>query len=165
MKDAVNSADRAAEGADQPSGQDGFIPANTRLRFGAFEVNPRERELRKLGLRVRLQPKPFQILERLLRTPGEFVSREELARLLWPHLHVLFNPSLNTAVNVLRRALGDRGRNPRFIETRSGLGYVFIAPVEQIVTHAAEAARGLASRGTVPNIARTGHVQAYQDYL
>jgi DNA-binding winged helix-turn-helix (wHTH) protein len=86
---------------------------SVRIQFGAFEVNLRERELRKFGLRVKLQQKPFQILHRLLETPGEFVSREELAAVLWPDLHVLFDRSLNTAVNALRRALGDPGRNPR----------------------------------------------------
>jgi DNA-binding winged helix-turn-helix (wHTH) protein/Flp pilus assembly protein TadD len=107
---------------------------SVRIQFGVFEVNLRERELRKFGLRVKLQQKPFQILHRLLETPGEFVSREELARVLWPDLHVLFDRSLNTAVNALRRALGDAGRNPRFIESRQGFGYRFIAQVEHVQT-------------------------------
>ena len=85
---------------------------SVRIQFGVFELNLRRRELRKFGLRVKLQQKPFQILQRLLETPGDFVSREELARVLWPDLHVLFDRSLNTAVNALRRALGDAGRNP-----------------------------------------------------
>jgi DNA-binding winged helix-turn-helix (wHTH) protein/Flp pilus assembly protein TadD len=105
---------------------------SVRAQFGVFEVNLRERELRKFGLRVKLQQKPFQILYRLLETPGDFVSREELAHVLWPDLHVLFDRSLNTAVNALRRALGDAGSNPRFIESRQGLGYRFIAQVEYI---------------------------------
>ena len=108
------------------------VVISMRFQFGVFEVNLRERELRKFGLRVKLQQKPFQILHRLLQTPGEFVSREELARVLWPDLHVLFDRSLNTAVNALRRALGDAGRNPRFIESRQGLGYRFIAQVEHV---------------------------------
>ena len=105
---------------------------SVRVQFGVFEVNLRQRELRKCGLRVKLQQKPFQILQRLLETPGDFVTREELAQVLWPDLHVLFDRSLNTAVNALRRALGDAGRNPRFIESRQGLGYRFIAQVEHI---------------------------------
>ena len=100
----------------------GNVVIPERVQFGVFEVNLRERELRKFGLRVKLQLKPFQILQVLLETPGGFVSREELARVLWPDLHVLFDRSLNTAVNALRRALGDVGRNPRFIESRQGLG-------------------------------------------
>jgi len=108
------------------------VVISLRVQFGVFEVNLRQRELRKCGLRVKLQQKPFQILQRLLETPGDFVTREELARVLWPELHVMFDRSLNTAVNALRRALGDAGRNPRFIESRQGLGYRFIAQVEHI---------------------------------
>jgi DNA-binding winged helix-turn-helix (wHTH) protein/Flp pilus assembly protein TadD len=110
------------------------IVSSSRVQFGVFEVNLKERELRKFGLRVKLQQKPFQILHRLIGTPGEFVSREELARLLWPDLHVLFDRSLNTAVNALRRALGDPAKNPRFIESRQGLGYRFISQIEHIRT-------------------------------
>lgn len=103
-----------------------------KLRFGTFEVDLSNRELRKHGLRIKLQRKPFQILEFLLRTPGQLVTREDLAEHLWPGLHVNFDRSLNTAVNALRRALGDTSRNARFIETRTGLGYRFIAPVEEV---------------------------------
>jgi len=136
--------------------KDGLSSAviSTRARFGVFEVNLRERELRKFGLRVRLQQKPFQILERLIETPGEFVTREELAGVLWHDLHVLFDRSLNTAVNALRRALGDPGRNPRFIETRAGLGYRFIAQVEQVRTE--QVTKPAGSRGSS---------EAYRDYL
>ncbi|HLH01179.1 MAG TPA: winged helix-turn-helix domain-containing protein [Bryobacteraceae bacterium] len=103
-----------------------------RVRFGTFEVDFRERELRNGGVRVNLQRKPFQILELLLRQPGALVTREELARYLWPDLHVSFSHSLNTAVNTLRQALGDSPTSARYIETRSGLGYRFIAKVEEI---------------------------------
>src|SRR5579863_3363188 len=129
------------------------VVISLRVQFGVFELNLRQRELRKFGVRVKLQQKPFQILQRLLETPGEFVSREELARVLWPDLHVLVDRSLNTAVNALRRALGDAGRNPRFIETRQGLGYRFIAQVEQ-VEHAQAPVRA-ERRGT----------EAHRDYL
>jgi DNA-binding winged helix-turn-helix (wHTH) protein/Flp pilus assembly protein TadD len=116
----------------QTLGEFSNVVISVPVQFGVFEVNLRQRELRKCGLRVKLQQKPFQILQRLLETPGDFVTREELARVLWPDLHVLFDRSLNTAVNALRRALGDAGRNPRFIESRQGLGYRFIAHVEHI---------------------------------
>ena len=102
------------------------------LRFGVFELHLEDRELRKRGLRIKLQHKPFQILRLLLETPGDFVPRACLARNLWPDLHVDFDRSLNTAMNSLRRALGDSSENPRFIETRTGFGYRFIAPVEPI---------------------------------
>jgi len=131
------------------------VVISVRVQFGVFEVNLRERELRKFGLRVKLQQKPFQILQRLLETPGEFVSREELARALWPDLHVLFDRSLNTAVNALRRALSDAGRNPRFIESRQGLGYRFIAQVEHIQTEQAPIGARSQPRTT----------EAHRDYL
>ena len=88
------------------------VVISVRVQFGVFEVNLRERELRKFGLRVKLQQKPFQILQRLLETPGEFVSREELARALWPDLHVLFDRSLNTASSI-------RARNS-YLRTQNG---------------------------------------------
>lgn len=103
-----------------------------RFRFGSFEVDLQQRALYNRGIRVGLQHKPFRILELLLRKRGALVTREELAQYLWPNLHVSFDRGLNTAVNVLRRALGDSPANCRFIETRSGLGYRFIAPVEEI---------------------------------
>jgi TolB-like protein/Tfp pilus assembly protein PilF len=107
-------------------------PPARRLRFGVFELDLQDRELRKGGVNLRLQQKPFQVLELLVRNPGTLVTRSELARHLWPDLHVTFDRSLNTAVNVLRQALGDSSRSCRYIETRSGLGYRFIAQIEEI---------------------------------
>jgi DNA-binding winged helix-turn-helix (wHTH) protein/Tfp pilus assembly protein PilF len=103
-----------------------------KLRFGVYEVDLRNRELRRRGMRLKLQHKPFQILEILLQSPGQLVRRSELARQLWPSLHVNFDRSLNTAVNTLRKVLGDTTQNPVYIETRAGLGYRFIAPVEDV---------------------------------
>jgi TolB-like protein/Tfp pilus assembly protein PilF len=117
----------------------GALNTIQRLRFGAFEIAFDSRELRKHGHRLRIQKKPFQILQRLLETPGVLVTRSELARYLWPDLNVLFDRSLNTAVNALRRVLNDPPRNPRFIETRTGAGYRFIAPVENVVEEATAA--------------------------
>ena len=110
-----------------------------RLRFGAFEADFDSHELLKSGRLVKLQRKPFQILELLLRVPGRFVSRAELTRELWPDSHVNFDRSLNTAVNALRNALGDSWRHPGYIETRPGQGYRFIAPVQEIIPDQAPA--------------------------
>jgi DNA-binding winged helix-turn-helix (wHTH) protein/Tfp pilus assembly protein PilF len=110
-----------------------------RLRFGAFEADLDIQELRKSGRQVKLERKPFQVLELLLRAPGRYVSRAELTRELWPNLHVNFDRSLNTAVNALRKALGDSWRNPGYIETRPGQGYRFIAAVEEIIPDQAAA--------------------------
>lgn len=101
------------------------------FRFGAFEANPATGELRKSGVRIRLQEQPFQVLVMLLERPGELVSREELRQRLWPaDTFVDFDHSLNTVVNKLREALGDSATHPRFIETLARRGYRFLAPVQ-----------------------------------
>jgi TolB-like protein/tetratricopeptide (TPR) repeat protein len=110
-----------------------------KLRFGPFEVDLRNRELRNRGLRIKLEQKPFQILQLLLEDPGALVTRAQLARHLWPDLHVNFDRSLNTAVNTLRQVLGDSPRHCRYIETRPRVGYRFIAPVEEIESSAVPA--------------------------
>lgn len=103
-----------------------------KIRFAGFEVDFAQREIRKRGMRVRLQHKPFQVLELLLRRPGALITREEMARHLWPDSRVSMEHGLNTAVNALRQALGDSSQGSRFIETRAGLGYRFVAPTEEI---------------------------------
>jgi Tol biopolymer transport system component/DNA-binding winged helix-turn-helix (wHTH) protein len=98
-------------------------------RFGIFEVDFARGEVRKHGLRIKLQEKPFQILMALLEQPGEIVTREELRAKVWgPSTFVDFERSLNIAINKLRAVLGDEPQNPRFIETVPRRGYRFIAP-------------------------------------
>src|SRR5262245_30538914 len=100
------------------------------LRFGVFELDRRSGELRKDGVRVRLQGQPLHVLEALLNEPGEPVTREALRQRLWPDdTFVDFDHGLNRAINRLRAALGDEADNPRFIETLERRGYRFIAPV------------------------------------
>ena len=100
------------------------------LRFGTFEVDVRSGELRKQGVRVKLQEQPFHVLTVLLQRFGEVVTREELRAQIWPEdTFVDFDNSLNTSINKLREALGDSADNPRFIETLPRRGYRFIAPV------------------------------------
>src|SRR2546427_2577932 len=100
------------------------------LRFGVFEVDVRSGELRKQGVRIKLQEQPFHVLAVLLQRPGEVVTREELRNQNWPaDTFVDFDNSLNTAINKLREALGDSADSPRFIETLPRRGYRFIAPV------------------------------------
>ncbi len=101
------------------------------VRFGAFEVDLHSGELRKNGVRFKLQEQPLQLLALLLESPGEVVTREELQRKLWStDTFVDFEHSLNAAVKRLREALGDSADNPRFIETLPRHGYRFIAPVQ-----------------------------------
>lgn len=102
------------------------------VRFGAFEVSFELRELRKNGMRIQLEEKPFQILEMLIESAGQVVNRKALCEKLWPDTYVAFDHSLNTAVNKLRSVLGDLAQSPRFIETRPRLGYRFVAPVERV---------------------------------
>lgn len=99
------------------------------VRFGTFEVDLESRELRKQGMYVRLEAKPFQILEILLEHAGRVVTRKTLCEKLWPDTHVGYDQNLNTAVNKLRELLGDSAHSSRFIETLPRLGYRFIAPV------------------------------------
>jgi TolB-like protein/DNA-binding winged helix-turn-helix (wHTH) protein/Flp pilus assembly protein TadD len=102
-----------------------------RLRFGVFELDLRAGELRKHGLRVRLQEQPFQILAMLLEQPGEIVTREELNKRLWPaDTFVDFDHGLNKAISKIREALGDSADSPRFVETVARRGYRFLAEVK-----------------------------------
>ena len=103
------------------------------LRFGVFELDLRAGELRKHGLRVRLQEQPFQVLALLLQRHGEVVTREELQKKLWPaDTFVDFDHGLNKAINKIREALGDSATSPRFVETIARRGYRFIAEVKAV---------------------------------
>jgi TolB-like protein len=101
------------------------------FRFGRFELHPAARELRKDGVRMRLQDQPFELLSMLLERPGEVLTRDELRQHLWPQgMFVDFEHGLNAAVKRVRSALGDDADNPRFVETLRGRGYRFVASVE-----------------------------------
>jgi TolB-like protein/DNA-binding winged helix-turn-helix (wHTH) protein/tetratricopeptide (TPR) repeat protein len=101
------------------------------LRFGSFEVDLVSGELRRQGLKIRLQDQPFRLLVLLLERAGTVLTREEVREKLWPaDTYVDFDHSLNTAVRKLREALGDSAEAPRFVETLARRGYRFIAPVE-----------------------------------
>jgi TolB-like protein/DNA-binding winged helix-turn-helix (wHTH) protein/Tfp pilus assembly protein PilF len=105
------------------------------VRFGLFEVDLDCNELRKKGLRLKLQDQPLNLLRILLEHPGTLVTRDELRHRLWkPGTFVEFDHSLNTAMMRLREVLGDPSDNPRFIETVPRKGYRFIAPVHEAET-------------------------------
>ena len=100
-------------------------------KFGPFQANTDDLELRKSGVRIKLQPKPFQVLKVLLERAGRSVSREELKALLWaPDIFVDFDHGLNTAVNKIREALSDSAEQPRYIETLAN-GYKFIGEINE----------------------------------
>ena len=118
-----------------------FSSAPPTLRFGVFELDPRTKELRKKGMKIRLQGQPVEILVMLLQRPGEAITREELQKKLWPaDTFVDFEQGLNNAMKRLRGALDDDAESPHFIETLPRHGYRFIGSVNGTgQTRAAEA--------------------------
>jgi DNA-binding winged helix-turn-helix (wHTH) protein len=105
-------------------------PDSRRLQFGLFEIDCATGELRKGGIKIKLQDQPFQVVSALLDRPGQIVTREELRQKIWPaDTFIDFDQSLNKAINKIREALGDSAENPRFVETVPRRGYRFIAPV------------------------------------
>jgi TolB-like protein/DNA-binding winged helix-turn-helix (wHTH) protein/Flp pilus assembly protein TadD len=119
-----------------------------RFRFGVFELDLRAGELRKHGLRVRLQEQPVRVLATLLAHAGDVVSREELQKELWSaDTFVDFDHGLNKAINKIREALGDSAESPRFVETVARRGYRFIAEVK-VADAAASPEPEIESRGS-----------------
>ena len=99
-------------------------------RFGVFELEASTGELRRNGVKLKLQDQPYQVLLKLLEHAGQTVTREELRSTLWPaDTFVDFETGLNTTIKRLRETLGDSAENPAFIETVPKRGYRFIAPV------------------------------------
>jgi len=122
------------------------------FRFGVFEIDVQNRELRKRGVRLKLEAKPLEILELMCGRPGEVITRKQIQQKLWPDTFVTFDCSLNTAINKLRLALGDSAENPRFIETVARRGYRFIASVGTEATSTPSSA-AISTRGAVASIA------------
>ena len=125
------------------------IESPNRVQFGIFEADLKAGELRRSGVRVRLQGQPFKLLAVLVEHPGEVVSRESLQKELWgSDTTVEFDHSLGIAVNKLRDALGDSAENPRFVETLAKRGYRFIAPVRVLDPRPAAVALNAAQQRT-----------------
>ncbi|HKF23588.1 MAG TPA: winged helix-turn-helix domain-containing protein [Candidatus Angelobacter sp.] len=109
------------------------MPAALKYRFDQFEADVNAAELRRNGIRLKLQMQPFQVLVALLERPRDVVTREELRQRLWPQdTFVDFDHGLNTAMAKLRDVLGDSAGNPRYIETIAKRGYRFLGQVEII---------------------------------
>jgi TolB-like protein/Flp pilus assembly protein TadD len=116
-------------------------PSRQIVCFGAFQADLRSFELRKGGIRIKIQEQPFRVLQILLEHPGEMVTREELQRRIWPSdTFVDFDRGLNNAVKRLREALGDSAETPRYIETLARRGYRFLASLDE--AHVSPAKRG-----------------------
>ena len=107
-------------------------PASTPklVQFGVFELDLQKAELRRQGVRIKLQAQSLRVLQVLLEHPGQIVSREQLRTHIWPaNTFVEFDQGLYSAMARLRDTLGDSSESPRFIETVARRGYRFIAPV------------------------------------
>jgi predicted ATPase/DNA-binding winged helix-turn-helix (wHTH) protein len=130
--------------------------ARTIFRFADFELDTVAYELRRKGRRLRLPRQPMDLLLLLLERPRELVSREEIARRLWaPGVCVDLDAGIHTAVLRIRQVLGESRESPRFLETVSGKGYRFIAPVERLsVDQAQPSAEVPASADSVQNVRR-----------
>jgi cholera toxin transcriptional activator len=148
-------------GSDERAGPD--LQTARRYRFGIFEADSASGELRRQGLRVRLNAQPFQLLLLLLERPGNLLTREEIASRLWPDgTFVDYEHGVNSAINRIREALGDTAANPRFVETLARRGYRFIAPVERIAP-AERIDSGNWSNGETANGFGDGGSEAYPE--
>jgi len=108
-----------------------FTGAPRIIRFASFELDEDAGELRREGMKIRLQDQPFQILTILLDNPGKIVSRDELREKIWPsNTFVDFDHGINNAIKRLREALGDTAETPRFIETIPRRGYRFVGAIQ-----------------------------------
>jgi cholera toxin transcriptional activator len=127
-------------------------------RFGVFEADSTSRELRRQGVRVKLHAQPLQLLFLLLDRPGQLLTREEICQELWPDgTFVDYEHGVNSAVNRIREALGDKANNARFIETLARRGYRFVAQVEQIALREDDSAsRTIAEVLEVPAVVPAG---------
>ena len=124
---------RSARLLDEPKSAMEPLRPNSVVRFGTYEVSFQSGDVRKSGLRIRVQQQPMKLLEILLEHPGEVVTREELRSRVWPNESFGdFDQALNISIGKLRSALGDSAENPRFIETLPKRGYRFIADVSVV---------------------------------
>ena len=131
-------------------------PVKEVVRFGVFEADLKAGELRKRGIKLKLQELPFRLLAALLERPGDLVTREELKAKLWPGgTFVDFERGIGTALNKVREALGDSATAPRFIETIPRRGYRFIAEVQKAEVQKSEVQRDEVEKIEIPQPAST----------
>jgi Tol biopolymer transport system component/DNA-binding winged helix-turn-helix (wHTH) protein len=133
----------------------------TRYRFGTFELDGQTGELRRNGVKLRLQDQPFLVLRKLVEKSGALVTREELHSALWPaDTFVDFDTSLNTAIKRLREALGDSADVPVYVETVPRRGYRFLVPVEVLQQAGRSAAAQPVANNAEPVVRRSRVVLA-----
>jgi DNA-binding winged helix-turn-helix (wHTH) protein/Tol biopolymer transport system component len=127
------------------------------VRFGVFEVDLRAGELRRNGVKVKVQNQPFQILSMLLERPGEIITRDEMQARLWSaETFVDFDHGLNSAIRRLRDALGDSAEEPTFVETLGRRGYRFVFPVEKPRVEQPKRSEGYESEGLAEVVSISG---------
>ena len=103
------------------------------IRFADFEVDVRGYELRSSGLPLKLKPIAMDILLLLLEHRGELVTREQIVERIWGKgVFLDTDNSINGAISKIRQVLRDDPERPRFVQTVTGRGYRFIAPIEEI---------------------------------
>jgi DNA-binding winged helix-turn-helix (wHTH) protein len=130
-------------------------PSSGILRFDIFEVDFRNCQLRRGGIRVELQPQAFAVLKLLASRPGELFTREEISKTIWPEdQYGDVDSRLNFEIRQIRRAMGDDAERPRYIETVRKTGYRFIAPV---LPPATAEGSGSTPPLTAPRWSRPGH--------
>src|SRR5246127_3254775 len=114
-------------------------PSSELFQFGLFQLDLKTGELRRAGVRVRLQEQPFRVLALLVERAGQVVTREDLRQRVWArNVYVDFDQGVNNAIKKAREALGDSADSPRFIETVERRGYRFVAPVSAVPRPPAE---------------------------
>src|SRR6266700_895939 len=142
-----------------------FRSSQGNVRFGACELDEDAGELRREGIKVRLQEQPLQILQILLEQPGKVITREELRKRIWPSdTFVDFDHGINNAIKRLREALADTAETPRYIETLPRRGYRFIAGTDVPVQAAAGRIQSLAVL-PLENLARDPEQEYFADGL
>jgi TolB-like protein/cytochrome c-type biogenesis protein CcmH/NrfG len=113
--------------------------ASSVIRFGPFELDAANGELRKAGVSLKIHPQPLQVLILLVEHSGQTVTREEIQRCLWgDNTFVDFERGINFCVNQIRVALGDDAEEPRYVETLPRRGYRFVAPVSTVAAPGVE---------------------------
>src|SRR5580700_3904124 len=139
----------------RPNGSGGIVSTRSFrgariIRFGDFELDVRAAELRRNGVRVRLQEQPYRILVMLLEHPGEVVLREDIRRKLWPNGTIVeVGHGINAAVLRLREALGESAENPRYVETLARRGYRFAGQPDVVYKERVEGSQATLPRKAI----------------
>jgi predicted ATPase/DNA-binding winged helix-turn-helix (wHTH) protein len=112
------------------------LAAQSAISFGAFQLLPAERVLKRGNEVVRLGGRAFDILAALADRPGELVGRQELIDKVWPDVFVE-EASLRFHIAQLRKALGDGVQGGRYVLNVPGRGYILVEPATHVMVEGA----------------------------